>query len=199
MKLKFQAAYFLLLFPGASIILWRRLISNKMNGLESILFYISSAIAIAASLVVVTSKRPVYGVLALVAGILALSALFALLKAYFVAIIQILIYAGAIIVLFLFVIMLLGIEGMETTKDKQKSQWIVSLLLVSAFLAELAVVFAAFADSSIPQKNLIGTVEAIGQVLFSKFLLPFELISGILLIGILGVVELAKKQPRDIP
>src|SRR3989338_2415638 len=93
-----------------------------MNYLEIILFYLFSLTAIASALMVVTNRRPTYGVLALAVTMLTLSALFVLLQAYFVAAIQILIYAGAILVLFLFVIMLLGVEetpDQETTSSRK--------------------------------------------------------------------------------
>ena len=88
-----------------------------MNHLEIVLFYVFSLTAIASSMIVVTNQKPAYGVLALALAMLALSALFILLKAYFVAVIQVLIYAGAILVLFLFVIMLLGINNLESSED----------------------------------------------------------------------------------
>ena len=91
-----------------------------MNNLETALFYLFSAAAVLTSLFVVTSKRPSYAVLALAAGTIAISGLFILLGAFFVAIIQVLIYAGAILVLFLFVIMLLGITAEETFKKIPK-------------------------------------------------------------------------------
>ena len=80
---------------------------NKMNHLETILFYAFSLIAVTPSVFVVTTRRPTYAVLTLAVGIIALSGLFTLLRAYFIAIIQVLIYAGAILVLFLFILFLL--------------------------------------------------------------------------------------------
>ena len=176
-----------------------------MNHLEIVLFYIFSLAAIASSLVVVTNRRPTYGVLALVITMLALSGLFVLLRAYFVAAIQILIYAGAILVLFLFVIMLLGIgsseEVPETTQKNRASSLAkvrrnINIFLVFTFLAELVTVISAFGASNFLRENVAGTVEAIGLALFTNYLLPFELVSGILLIGIFGVVNLAHKELR---
>src|SRR3989338_7198748 len=100
-----------------------------MNHLETILFFAFSSVSVVTSLFVVTTKRPAYAVLALAVGIIALSGLFTLLGAYFVAIIQVLIYAGAILVLFLFVIMLLGIESEETAKRLSKMGSAVGALL----------------------------------------------------------------------
>ncbi|MBI3999770.1 MAG: NADH-quinone oxidoreductase subunit J [Candidatus Omnitrophica bacterium] len=174
-----------------------------MNHLEIVLFYVFSLTAIASSMIVVTNRKPAYGVLALALAMLALSALFILLKAYFVAVIQVLIYAGAILVLFLFVIMLLGINNLESSEDswrkaelasRIKIRRAINLVLVISLLAELLIVISALRDVGFSRQNLAGTVEAIGEALFTQYLLPFELVSGILLIGIFGVVNLAQKE-----
>lgn len=170
-----------------------------MNYLETILFYAFSSVLIATSLFVVTAKRPTYAVLALALGIIALSGLFTLLGAYFVAIIQVLIYAGAILVLFLFVIMLLGVDTQETAKKNSKVWATVGGLLTLSFLVELIGIIAAQADLHFSGEALVGTTEAIGRALFSEYLLPFELVSGVLLLGILGVVGLARKESQKNP
>ena len=169
-----------------------------MNHLETSLFFILSATAILASLAVVTAKRPMYSVLSLALGIVALSGLFTLLKAYFVAIIQILIYAGAILVLFLFVIMLLGVDeaSEEAAKTSLKAKRAIQFILPSAFLAECLIVFLALRQQMPSPKGILGTVEAVGEALFTQYLLPFELVSAVLLIGIFGVVVLAQKESR---
>ena len=173
-----------------------------MNNLTLVFFYVFSCVAIAASLVVVTNKRPAQGVLSLALAMLALSGLFVLLQAYFIAVIQVLIYAGAILVLFLFVIMLLGIgENSETdgwTKTRSlptrtKVRRLISFILPVVFFTELFIVMSALKNPVGPL-SVAGTVEAIGEALFTDYLLPFELISGILLVGILGVVNLAQKE-----
>ncbi|MBI4368509.1 MAG: NADH-quinone oxidoreductase subunit J [Candidatus Omnitrophica bacterium] len=174
-----------------------------MNHLEPIFFYAFSLIAVLGSAIVVANKRPVYGVLALTVTMLALSALFVLLKAYFVAVIQVLIYAGAILVLFLFVIMLLGMAAVETSQRQRETKKealfletirILKILLPIAFFTELIILTLAAKDAGIGTRNLVGTVEAIGQALFTDYLLPFELVSGILLIGIFGIVTLTQKE-----
>lgn len=182
-----------------------------MNYLETVLFYIAALSAIGSATVVVTNRRPTYGVLALAVAMLALSTLFVLLQAYFVAVIQILIYAGAILVLFLFVIMLLGIEGeisAENARGKsgpswEKIRWWVNFILPISFFIELSIVIFAIRDIDMPspQKDFAGTIEAIGQALFTDYLLTFELVSGVLLVGIFGIVNLAQKklQKNDIP
>ena len=174
-----------------------------MNHLEPIFFYAFSLVAVISSTIVVAGKRPVYGVLALTVTMLALSGLFVLLKAYFVAVIQVLIYAGAILVLFLFVIMLLGMEAVETSQRQHEIKKgspfletvrILKILLPIAFFAELIILILAAKDAGIGTRNLVGTVEAVGRALFTDYLLPFELVSGILLIGIFGIVTLTQKE-----
>ncbi len=174
-----------------------------MNHLQIPLFYIFALTAIASSIVVVKDRRPTYGVLALAVTMISLSGLFILLQAYFVAVIQILIYAGAILVLFLFVIMLLGVTGADEAQEISRKNKMTSIakmhrnikiLLALTLLSELITVIFALQDSKFPQENFAGTVEAIGTALFTNYLLPFELVSGILLIGIFGIVNLAHKE-----
>ena len=172
-----------------------------MNHLGQFWFYLFSAVAVSSSLLVVASRRPAYSVLALTLTMVALSALFVLLEAYFVAVVQVLIYAGAILVLFLFVIMLLGVEGAEQQPGKEKSIWIIvrpaaKLILAVLLFAELAFAAAQMKLQGTGIQGLVGNVEAVGEALFSRYLLPFELVSGILLIGIFGVVNLAYQEKR---
>ena len=176
-----------------------------MNHLGIPFFYIFAVAAIASSLADVASRRLTYSVLALTITMLSLSGLFILLQAYFVAVIQVLIYAGAILVLFLFVMMLLGIEGEEAdsgemrkskTAARAKIHRNINIILLLVLLAELIIVILAVTNPPFPQKDFSGTVEAIGGALFTAYLLPFELVSGILLIGIFGVVNLTQKELR---
>lgn len=178
-----------------------------MNHLEIPFFYIFAIATIVSSVVVITNRRLTYGVLALSVTMLSLSGLFTLLHAYFVAVIQILIYAGAILVLFLFVIMLLGVDANEEGRNaelrKNKSAARVkirrnlNILLLLFLLSELLIVISAFQGSKFPLEHFVGTVEAVGGALFTTYLLPFELVSGILLIGIFGVVNLTQRELRE--
>ena len=168
-----------------------------MSYLETYLFYILALAAVLSSIVVVVNQKPTYAVLSLTVTMIALSGLFVLLRAYFIAMIQILIYAGAILVLFLFVIMLLGIKGPERVKKPKGMQSIINSIVVIAFLGELLVAGFAFQSAKMSGVNLAGTVEAVGEALFTRYLFPFELVSAILLIGIFGVVNLAQKERRE--
>ncbi|MBI4388470.1 MAG: NADH-quinone oxidoreductase subunit J [Candidatus Omnitrophica bacterium] len=166
--------------------------------MENLAFYVFSSLAVISAIYVVASQRPVYGVLALVLTMFALSGLFVLLDAHFLAMIQVLIYAGAILVLFLFILMLLGSEtsdenGGREWKDKLKR--IVKLVLGFAFLSELLIFVAGSKFLSLSHSgNIRGTIEAIGKALLGEYILPFELVSIVLLVGVIGVVGLLKRE-----
>ena len=159
-------------------------------------FYVFALVTVASSLVVITHRQITYAVLALAVAMLALSAVFVLLEAYFLAVIQILIYAGAILVLFLFVIMLLGTSGTDSAREAQNIRKWAKITLVLALLSEIAIAFYRLKEMAFTPIHLRGTVEAIGEALFTDYLLPFELVSGILLIGIFGVVNLVQRELR---
>ena len=146
----------------------------------------------------VISRSPTYAVLSLCIGIVALAGLFVLLNAHFVAMIQVLIYAGAILVLFLFVIMLLGVKTEAAQAHSSFPSKIRNLSLTLAFFAEISLVFVAASKNWVSHTDAVsGTVENIGRVLLSKYFLPFEFISMILLIGIIGVISLAQKETKS--
>jgi len=165
-----------------------------MNHFAMLLFYLLSALTIASAALVVLSRKATYGVLALAAGMLCLAGLYILLEAYFVAVIQVLIYAGAILVLFLFVVMLMGIAGVDLGLRQSPVRLGLCVALGIVFVVELWIAISAAHREGWPGGGMAGTVETIGRALFSEYLLPFELVSGVLLIGILGVVGLAQKE-----
>ncbi len=151
------------------------------------------------SLLVVTRRNPVHSVLWMLVLFIHIAALYLFLNAEFLAAIQIIIYAGAILVLFLFVIMLLNLKQ-EETADKYQGQWPIS--------AGIAIVFAIFlgmivgkitvmpplGEYSIEAIRAEGSMMTIGKVLYTKYLLPFEIASLILLVALIGAVVLAKKR-----
>lgn len=162
--------------------------------MSSFFFYIFAAILILAGLSVVLARNPLYNVLSLVVVIFSLSSLFMILEAFFVGIILLLVYAGAVLVFFLFVVMCLNLNAQTLTTLQQsrfrRLGWFVgAMLLVEFFLATKAF-FAAQAAQ--PASEIRGTVEVIGKILFTDYLLPFELTSLLLLIAVFGIVSLAK-------
>ena len=159
------------------------------------LFYPLATVVVAGALAVILSRRPVYGVLSLVVTLFALAGLFVLLEAFFIAAIQILVYAGAILVLFLFVVMLLNLgEGTAVATIGRPLHWL-GLLVAIVFLGALIPVIVVLNRTLQGHvgEGQAGTTEAIGAALFTQYLLPFEAISLLLLVAILGAVVLAKR------
>ena len=161
--------------------------------MPSFFFYLFAAVLIFASLAVVLARNPLYNVLSLVVVIFSLSSLFILLEAFFVGVILLLVYAGAVLVFFLFVVMCLNL-GPETFDSVRKSRLrVLGWLMGLAFLAEFSIAVNIFLKTQNAQPSSIrGTVEIIGMILFTDYLLPFELTSVLLLIAVFGIVSLAK-------
>ena len=157
-----------------------------------ILFYIFSAFALICGVMLLVSRNPVNSAMFLVLTIAFLAGLFVLLEAFFLAAIQILVYAGAVMVLFLFVIMLLDLKAEERRHIK--------FLGVLGGLVSVGTILAIFVKSLHgTQLNTTrapdfkaGTME-LGHLLFSQYLLPFEIISVLLLVAMVGVILLSKK------
>ncbi len=161
------------------------------------LFYVFAVTAIAAAVLSISRKNAVASALWLVLMFFGLAGIYVLLEAYFVAAIQILVYAGAIMVLFLFVIMLLDLRTDELANLGPPRFRLLGLLAAAGFLA-LAV---GVVTQSSPPKRLAavpggpdGSAGAIGEVLFNRWLLAFEVTSVLLLGAILGAVVLTKRR-----
>jgi len=169
--------------------------------MEMVLFFILAIVAVAAGLGVIAQRSAVRSGLFLLVNFCCLAGLYLLLNAQFVALVQVIIYAGAVVVLFLFVIMLLGIERAEEAPDLRRYQWIAGGLLAALFL--LGVVWALIpVGTDLPQaasewlRALVPSdnVREIGAALLTDFAIPFELASVVLLVAIIGAVVLAKKR-----
>ena len=165
--------------------------------MESLFFYAFAAIAVISAILLVSFRNPVYSALSLVATLFALAGLFVLLQAYFLAAVQIIVYAGAIMVLFLFVIMLLNLghsDALEFTAGRYRKA---SVVLLSALL----VVYLGFSISGhsgahrAPEDAdlFAQNVPYIGKLLYTDFFLPFEIVSMVLLVALVGVMVLVKR------
>jgi NADH-quinone oxidoreductase subunit J len=170
--------------------------------MELVLFIALGAIAIIAALGVIVAKKAIYSALFLLVNFGSLAGLYLLLNAQFLAAAQVIVYAGAIVVLFLFVTMLLG-EGEETANLKSQitRNYLAIALAVVLFVEVGYVVVSATLTgtqgSDTPEAIAgMGNVQAIGKLLFTDYLLPFELAAVLLLIGIVGAVVLARKKPE---
>jgi NADH-quinone oxidoreductase subunit J len=181
-----------------------------------VLFYAFAANAVVSALLCITRRNPVASAIWLVSAMVALAGLFLLLGAQFVAIIQILVYAGAVMVLFLFVIMLLNLDKAPSDL-RGPGAWIAATVMGATLLAELGVlgrysaerlaleftrsplladpglVFpgAAAGDTATAPRGVVG---AVAQPLFAQWLVPFELTSVLLLAAMVGAVVLAKRR-----
>lgn len=168
--------------------------------MEAILFYGLAAIMVVSSLMVILRKNPVHSALFLVLTFLCLAVLYLLLNAQFIAAIQVIVYAGAIMVLFIFVIMLLNLESEVASKSGHGLQkfWamVISIVLAISFVSIMTVkVFTGEKGIFTPETvNAAGNSEVIGRLLFTEFLLPFEITSVLLLAAIIGAIVLAKKK-----
>jgi len=158
------------------------------------LFYICAAVAVAGALGVVLQRTPVYSALALILVLCALAVVYLLLGAEFIAMLQIIVYAGAIMVLFVLVIMLLN-AGREQSAlvESRMARWLGVPMLTAFLLGVLLVVWRQFPREPAPVPVKSSPV-AIGHLLFRTYVLPFEVTSVLILVAILGAVVLAKKQ-----
>ncbi len=164
---------------------------------EIFLFYGLGAIAIASSLLMITRRNPVYSALFLIYTLFCFAGLYLMLHAQFIAFVHVIVYTGAIMVLFVFVIMLLNL-GKES-KVSERFDWkrIIAVVLGLVVALELIAVLLTRLQFPVQQaQNAVemGTVQNIGKVLFSDFLLPFELTSLVLIAAIIGAIILAKKK-----
>ncbi|HXG04512.1 MAG TPA: NADH-quinone oxidoreductase subunit J [Candidatus Binatia bacterium] len=159
-------------------------------------FLLIAALAVASALGLVLRRNPIHGALFLVVNLGCIAALYLMLGAEFLAAAQVIVYAGAIMVLFVFAIMVL-IPGKEETGPDPRRGWrLLAAPLGAALLVELAVILlagqAATAPAAAPAPA--GGVAAIGRLLFTDYLLPFELTSVLLLAAMVGVLLLARRR-----
>jgi NADH-quinone oxidoreductase subunit J len=163
--------------------------------MQDFLFYLFAFLTLLCGFLVVAnpfSRNPVTSAMFLVLTIVALAGLFVLLHAFFLAAVQILVYAGAVMVLFLFVIMLLDLKE-EARRKINRFGLTAGLLSVGALgaLAAYTIATAGVGQGRVPQTE--GTTLALGQALFQQYLLPFEIVSVLLLVAMVGVILLSKK------
>ncbi len=163
-----------------------------MSG-HDIAFYIFSFLTLLCGALVITKRNPVGSALCLVLTIVSLAGLFVLLRAFFLAAVQILVYAGAVMVLFLFVIMLLDL-GEEARRKINKIRFMAGVVAVLAVVGIVVnVIWSAGPGNGLAAPTLTGATRPLGLTLFQQFLLPFEILSLLLLVAMLGVILLSKK------
>lgn len=165
--------------------------------MEQLVFYLFATVAIAAALVVVFQRRAIYSALALIVCFVSMAVLFYQLGAYFIAAIQVIVYAGAIMVLFLFVVMLIDPEAEVFSFSRARNLSLVAFPAAALFgffvlwcISELVLDDARSSDTA-PLSG--GSVDVVARDLFSDYLLPFEVTSILILVAVLGAMVLAKR------
>jgi NADH-quinone oxidoreductase subunit J len=159
-------------------------------------FYLLSGLAVLSAIAVITQRSPVHSALALIVTLLSLAGLFLMLYAPFVAGVQIILYAGGIMVLFLFVIMLVNLE-IAVTEERFSKQWLVALVAAASLGILLVGVYSRGQNifpatlASLPETE---NTQAIGSLLYTNYVLPFEIASLLLLVAIVGAVVMAKRR-----
>ena len=165
-------------------------------GITQILFWILSVMALFSALMVITSKNPVHSVIWLIMVFFAISGHYLLMNAQFLAIVNIIVYAGAIMVLFLYVLMLMDLKK---ENEPQKNRWLKiagalaggSLLLVLVAALKKADVVKDIAQTRMGD---IGLIENLGKALFTEYVVPFEISSILFLSAMVGAVVIGKKE-----
>ena len=166
--------------------------------MEQVFFFYFAFMIAATSLLVIAARNPIYSAIALLVMFFHVAGLYVTLHAEFLAAVQIIVYAGAILVLYLFVVMLLNLRQ----DDRYHRQWPIATAVGLTLFIEAVILTAmkgwtapAVATSRETTVGEAGNTEAIGDVLYSTYLFPFEVASLILLVAMIGAIILAKKDP----
>ena len=166
---------------------------------ELITFIILAPLSVVSALGVVLSRNAVYSALLLVVNFFCLAGFYVLLEAQFVAAVQVIVYAGAIMVLFLFVLMLLGVGNEVVVKEQMRGQRPAAVLLTLGLLVAIVAALAAgvfdTAPSSLAAANEGGNVQAVGRLLFTHYTFAFETAGVLLVVAAVGALVLGKRQP----
>ena len=166
--------------------------------LDHIVFYFFAALAVVSAILVVTRRNVVQSAIFLITALLATAGIFLQLHAEFLFIVQVILYAGGIMVLFVFVIMLINMD-VSLHQVQFNRQWWLGLILAIVLGAELTIAIAigrshtAFGEPA-PASSLEPSTQLVGKVLFGEYMLPFEIASILLLVAMIGAVVMGKKK-----
>ena len=159
---------------------------------ELILFVLFGGLAVAGGLLMVLHPNPVYCALGLMATMLSVAVFYVVNSGHFIAAVQVVVYAGAVMTLFLFVIMLIGVDRAESLEERLPAQRQLAIVLGVAFLILIMLIGgSAWITAPATGGDANGTVEAIADILFTEWLLPFEVTTLLLIIAAVGAVALA--------
>jgi len=162
----------------------------------ALLFILFAGMAIGCGLAVVAQRNPLYSAISLIGVFISLACLYVMLAAPFIAAVQVIVYAGAIMVLVVFVIMLLNVEQEEHRRTRLKFLVPTAIALSAVLIAEVAFILVSVQEFRVnPAANAadVGVTQSIGQSLFTRYLLPFEITSILLLMAIVGAMTLARR------
>ena len=159
------------------------------------LFILFAGLAIGCALALVTQRHPLYSAISLIGVFISLACLYVMLAAPFIAAVQVIVYAGAIMVLVVFVIMLLNVEQEERIRPRLKFLVPVAVGLAAILFAEVAFILVSVQEFRVaPSASVdVGVTHSIGTQLFTRYLLPFEITSILLLMAIVGAMTLARR------
>lgn len=166
--------------------------------MEQLFFLLFAILAVGSAIAVVSLRNPVHSVISLMICFLQMAAIFVMLRSPFLAVVQVFVYVGAVLVLFLFVIMMLDIRkaGMERFVSGGHF-WVIVLLGVLIIEMVLIVSRSRLASITVASvTRLDGSVKEVGEALFTKYILPFEIVSLILLVALLGAIVMGRKELR---
>jgi NADH-quinone oxidoreductase subunit J len=168
--------------------------------LEAIAFYTLAAVILGFAIAVVTARNPVHSVVFLVINFLAVAVAYVVLGAEFLAMIQVLVYAGGIVVLYLFVVMLVNLKRAPEAHQDPRRQTGVGVALAGAVLAELTAILVYTGSNPLPAAlpaaaapSVGGNTEQLGWLLYTNYLIPFEVASMLLLVAMIGAIVLARR------
>ena len=172
--------------------------------LDNIVFWVFAPISVGSAVAMLTRRNAVHAALFLVLNLFTIAVMFLLLDAPFLFAVQIIVYAGAIMVLFLFVIMLLGVDGDEAPRDRLFGQRAMAMILGAGFIAEIffavraGIGFGARAPAGFDAVNAGGNTQALAKVLFSSYFFPFEVTSVLLIVAAIAAMVLAQRKARAV-
>jgi NADH-quinone oxidoreductase subunit J len=162
--------------------------------MERVFFLLFAGVALGAALNLLLRRNPLESALSLLVALGALTGLYILLGAYFIAIIQVIVYAGAIMVLFVFVIMLLNVRVEETRLDRRPYFKWLAIPFAVVLVGEIGYILKEFPATPSPSGAEVGVTASVGRELFTRYLLPFEVTSVLILIATIGAVILARRE-----
>src|SRR5829696_715123 len=162
----------------------------------ALLFILFAGLAIGCGLAVVSQRNPLYSAISLIGVFISLACLYVMLAAPFIAAVQVIVYAGAIMVLVVFVIMLLNVEQEKQRRERLKFLVPAAVVLAAILIAEVAYILVSvqeFRVNPTAEASNLGLTHSIGSALFTRYLLPFEITSILLLMAIVGAMTLARR------